>query len=94
MIFAIDPGNTQSGFVLLGTGAVIDSGVLPNDDMQARIDHFFYDEVPGRGFYRVAIEQIRNMGMIVGQEVFDTVFWTGRFYERCASQWHLSLIHI
>jgi len=90
VILAIDPGNTQSGFVVLGTGAVIDSGVLPNHDMRARIKQFFEHEATHSGQQRplVAIEQIRNMGMIVGQEVFDTVFWTGRFYEFISHYWN------
>lgn len=31
---------------------------------------------------RVAIEMIQNMGMIVGREVFETVFFAGRCFER------------
>jgi hypothetical protein len=29
----------------------------------------------------LVIEQIASFGMAVGAEVFETVFWTGRFYE-------------
>lgn len=88
MILAIDPGNTQSGFVVLGSFGVIDSGIIPNMEMRNRIDRYFSNDILPPNPPHVAIEQIRNMGMIVGQEVFDTVFWTGRFFERCADGWN------
>lgn len=86
MILGIDPGNTQSGFVVLHGDCleVSDCGVLPNDEMQLRIDDYFQAAL---GDARVAIEHVQNMGMIVGREVFETIHWAGRFYEQCYGKW-------
>lgn len=100
-LLAIDPGCDQSGYVRIREGRILQAGVLPNTFMLAAIDGFFgrrldledknrdlsTDPLPPPHAQRVAIEQIRNMGMIVGQEVFDTVFFTGRMYERCVESW-------
>ncbi len=89
-ILAIDPGNTQSGYVIIGSWpenlTVQRGGVVSNEIIRAVINEHLSS---GPGFRYVAIEQIRNMGMIVGQEVFDTVFWTGRFYEQCVDGWNV-----
>jgi hypothetical protein len=80
-ILAIDPGPTQSGYAQLRGLKVINTGVMPNHSMLDYARNFCraIDIIEPR----VAIEQIRNMGMIVGQEVFYTVFWTGRIFEHC-----------
>ncbi len=79
-ILAIDPGNVESGYVLVEHDGkeirkVLDVGKIPNEEMREVIvppyeshDHF-------------AIEMVAGMGMPVGQEVFDTCFWIGRFWE-------------
>jgi hypothetical protein len=76
MILAIDPGNTQSGYVLYNeaTRGVLQSGVRDNDDM-LRIVQVWSEE---RGCC-CAIEMIASYGMPVGREVFDTCEWIGRF---------------
>ena len=72
-ICAIDPGNTQSAFVTMGADyKPIDYGKLDNE---ALIDLITPEFV-------VVLEQVACYGMGVGEEVFETVFWTGRFYER------------
>ena len=37
----------------------------------------------------MAMEQIRGYGMIVGAEVFDTCFWSGRFVEAWSGKFDL-----
>ena len=71
IIFAIDPGPTHSAYVRLGEGGVLLSfDKLSNDDMLLEC----------RGLCDVCvIEQVASMGMAVGAEVFETVFWSGRF---------------
>lgn len=92
MILAIDPGCTESGYVAVlphfGSRAadIVESGVVPNRQIRDRIDAFFRDAAPLPA--RVAIEHFQNMGMVVGREVFESVHWAGRFYERCEDGWN------
>ena len=76
-ILAIDPGNIQSGYVLAEHDGkeirkVLDVGKVPNGEMYS-VFFSTYDHL--------AIEMVAGMGMPVGQEVFDTCFWIGRFWE-------------
>ena len=76
-ILAIDPGNIQSGYVLVEHDGkeirkVLDVGKVPNGEMYS-VFFSTYDHL--------AIEMVAGMGMPVGQEVFDTCFWIGRFWE-------------
>jgi len=78
-ILAIDPGTTESGYVLMNSDglAIIASGVVGNDKMLADIrrSQLTVDWT--------AMEWVQSYGMPVGKEVFETVFWTGRFIEAC-----------
>lgn len=73
-IFAIDPGTTQSGWVLYDDGQVVDCGVNDNNDLLRWVQH-------GQRADLLAIEMIASYGMPVGREVFDTVRWIGRFQQ-------------
>lgn len=79
MILAIDPGTTQSGWVLYDPSArrVAQAGVLPNDQVLMAC----YSKAAGLAT-EMAIERFEGMGMIVGAEVFETVHWAGRFFEK------------
>lgn len=78
-ILAIDPGTTDSAYVLM------------NDDYTIRNRNFykFKNELVLKtikdlgGIYddgmTVVIEMVASYGMGVGQEVFDTCVWIGRF---------------
>lgn len=81
-VIGIDPGPKHSGFALID---------LPAPNIQATISSV--DEYPNGDLVSdledgkwgddlvVVIEEVVNYGKIVGREVFDTVFWTGRFYQ-------------
>lgn len=84
-ILAIDPGTTESGWVQYAEGRVLASGVCPNNDMLRAIR-----ETP-HGFC-LAIEKIEAMGMAVGAEVFETVHWSGRFFQ--AWPWPSKVIRV
>jgi hypothetical protein len=85
MILAIDPGNTESGWCLIdGEYKVIAKGKDDNDAVLDMIDTF--DEV--YGLSHVVIEMIASYGMAVGQTVFDTCVWVGRFMQEAD---HLSI---
>lgn len=75
-ILAIDPGTTQSGFVQFDSDAcrVLTAGVCPNEDML----RYVREQPVSR---RLAIEKVEAMGMAVGAEVFETVHWSGRFFQ-------------
>lgn len=75
-ILAIDPGTTESGFLVWDNG-VIEAEVVLNAEMLSRIiqNDFGTAELCG-------IEMVASYGMAVGKEVFETVFWIGRFFER------------
>ena len=75
MILAIDPGPTKSAYVVFECrNAIIGSfGILANEEMRS--------VYPGVAFHaeRCVIEKIASYGMPVGEEVFETVFWSGIF---------------
>lgn len=77
-ILAIDPGTTESGWVLLDDGQVYDSGVMSNADILDHVRH-----APDNG-QKLAIEMIASYGMAVGREVFETCVMIGRLIEA----WH------
>lgn len=76
-ILAIDPGCIESAFVIADRKDLkpIEFGKIDNrlllGNIQDRV--FEYDEL--------AIEMVESFGMGVGAEVFETVFWIGRFWE-------------
>lgn len=76
--FAIDPGTTQSAYVLFNPGSeqrpLVHFGILPNQELESLISGF--DWCPGDC---CVLEMVASYGMPVGRDVFETVFWTGRF---------------
>jgi hypothetical protein len=72
-IFAIDPGPIESGWCLLVDRGIVECGKWKNDDIAIGV-HFNNLDV-------FAIERIASYGMAVGAEVFETCFWSGRFYQ-------------
>lgn len=82
-ILAIDPGNVMSGFVVVEHDdenilRIEERGKIPNHEIMLQIDKFFLQS----GKKNMAIEMIQSYGMPVGQTVFDTCVWIGRFLER------------
>ena len=77
MVFAVDPGTRESAWVLFDGVRVRDHAIEPNDVLLARLRSMDMQAVEA-----VVVEQIESFGMAVGREVFETVFWTGRFVER------------
>ena len=73
-VFAIDPGTTQSAWVLWDTDAeqILNMGIHLNENMPDIIHRNAKDAL-------LAIEMIASYGMPVGKEVFETCVWIGRF---------------
>lgn len=76
MIFAIDPGNKESAFVIVtdDLSKVINKGKVDNEDLLDII--CLVNQVT-----HVAIEGIQSYGMPVGKEVFETCYFIGRLQE-------------
>lgn len=80
-IVAIDPGNIQSGYVIVEHDGeeirrVLDAGKIENRKMLQLLEQKLRWNCQ-----QVVIEMIAGMGMTVGQEVFDTCVWIGRFWQ-------------
>jgi hypothetical protein len=82
LILGIDPGTTHSGFCLWNGDRVIDKGWMENEVLRANLTDG--ELLFGRPL--VAIEMIASQGMAVGKETFETVYWIGRFAERCINR--------
>jgi hypothetical protein len=74
-IFAIDPGPKESAFVVRRDGNIDSFGKQNNHQVMARLTE------SSRSGTVLVIEKIASYGMPVGEEVFETVYWTGRFAE-------------
>ena len=84
MILAIDPGNIESGVVLIRESDLkplvaekIDNDTLLDNLIMDRYER--YDDIECIDY--IAIEMIASYGMAVGKTVFDTCVWIGRFIQ-------------
>ena len=82
-IIALDPGPTETGYVILADGRVQESGTLPNQDVLWTVVSLWPGPW-GVADARLAIEMVASYGMAVGRDVFETVRWIGRFQQA----WH------
>ncbi len=72
-MIAIDPGTTESAFVLYEDGKIVSSGKVENNILLTLLSGYRSSQSV------LAIEMIASYGMTVGQEVFETCVWIGRF---------------
>jgi len=99
MIFAIDPGNEYSAYVLTDDELkVIEKGKVTNDELLEIIYKHFHlkregDKLVSNIDY-VAIEMVASYGMAVGKTVFETCVWVGRFYQAIYEQANINPIFI
>lgn len=79
-VYAIDPGPERSAVVVLNaeTRSVAFSGEMSTDEMISFLKTY---AVPD---HTLAIEQIQNLGMIVGADVFETAYVSGRYAQAWA----------
>lgn len=76
LIVAIDPGCTESGYVVVRHDGneitqVLDKGKVENKEIYSVMNQYLA--------YDLAIEMVACYGMPVGSEVFDTCVWIGQF---------------
>lgn len=78
IIFAIDPGNTQSGYAIIDMPdfRLYEFGKLENEKLLEILEK--YQWVMPDVF---AIEMVACYGMPVGKDVFETCVWIGRFIQ-------------
>ena len=76
-VLAIDPGNSESAYVLVETDGlsirILQANKVPNEEMLSVMRGSFVDAV--------VLEMVASYGMPVGREVFDTCVWIGRFWQ-------------
>lgn len=78
-IFAIDPGTTHSGYVIVEHDGreitrVLSRGKLPNEELLRQLPY-------NVGSAEIVVEMVASYGMAVGREVFETCVWIGRFLQ-------------
>lgn len=74
-VLAIDPGPTESAFVIFVNGNRVPiHAKLPNEQLLREVEKTPSADV-------LLIEQIASFGMAVGAEVFETCVWSGRFIQ-------------
>lgn len=78
-ILGIDPGNTESAYVVIdqATCRPLDFDKLPNHQLRDRLWTSAATQIAAD---HAAIEMIASYGMSVGAEVFETCVWIGRFH--------------
>jgi hypothetical protein len=79
IVLAIDPGYEISAWVRFDGRRVLGHAIEPNAALEERLL-----TLPEGDVAAVVLEQIESYGMAVGREVFETVFWTGRFFAASA----------
>lgn len=79
MIFAIDPGNTHSGFAIIRMPdfALCEFGKIQNEELLEMLEA--YSRANAVDVF--AIEMVASYGMAVGKDVFETCVWIGRFIQ-------------
>jgi len=81
-ILAIDPGPNQSAVLIYDPNAdspIVAHGILDNDEVIREMGS------PWMAAKEMAVEMVASYGMAVGRDVFETVYWIGRFCQRWES---------
>lgn len=84
MILAIDPGNEQSGVVVIRESDLkpLVAEKITNEELLDNLLMDRYERLEETEYINhVAIEMIASYGMAVGQSVFETCLWIGRFIQ-------------
>ena len=76
IVIGVDPGPTQSAFVVWDGRRVTRKGIVPNAELRQWLS-VNCRLVPKA----VVFEQVESFGMAVGRDVFETVLQTGRMFQ-------------
>jgi len=77
MILAVDPGTTQSAYVIFNDGVIREKGIIENHEFRKML----HDSESINNCSKLYIEMVASYGMPVGKTVFETCVWIGRFIE-------------
>lgn len=78
IVTAIDPGPTESAYVIWDGVRVLSHGDMDNEALLSIINPACFN---GFATDRLAIEQIRGFGVMASDKLFDTCWWSGRFFQ-------------
>lgn len=80
-LLGIDPGNEESAYVIINENYIIlEKGKISNNELLKMCKTNCFGE-QGIAAEHLAVEMVASYGMAVGQTVFDTCVWIGRFIE-------------
>lgn len=77
-VLAIDPGNTESGYIVWDGKEIICFAKESNNILKNLLTN---QSSYLSNYDQCAIEMVASYGMPVGATVFETCVWIGRFYE-------------
>ncbi len=87
-VIGIDPGSSQSAYVLWDNKKILEKGIHPNEELIEILADQYCDVASRADDIVLAIESMVHIhvpknGQLkgAGKEIVDTIFWTGRFYE-------------
>lgn len=84
-ILAIDPGNIESGYVIVAH----DGNEITEIIKKGKVDNYsLISKLNLETNYVLAIEMVASYGMPVGASVFETCVWIGRFIEEALKAGH------
>lgn len=89
-VYAIDPGNEYSAFCIIDAYTL--RPLLFDKWSNEEVLRDIKDTTPEKDYIAV-IEMVEGFGMPVGKEVFETVFWIGRFYEALSRKCQVDRIY-
>jgi hypothetical protein len=80
VILAVDPGTTETAWLVYAPGSPAPIGRFGKDGNESFIEALRMKSVFA-DCQHMAVEMIASYGMAVGKEVFDTCVWIGRMIE-------------
>lgn len=85
MVIGIDPGSGESAYVVWSGKKIMRHDIQPNSSLLRTDLLWVYGEYPQ---IEMVIEKVQCYGKSVGNSIFETVFWTGRFCEAWRGEFH------
>jgi len=80
-LLSVDPKTNDIARLVCDLAKIVVHGKIPNDTMLREIKGNMHSAD------HLVIERMANMGMAVGAEVLETVFWSGRFVQAFPRSW-------